>query len=661
MAYSSRFPGIYTDGRIPALLLPSFLSKSPRARVAYIHDVIMSGVSFLLAVYLRVGDDWRDNTMPETLAIGAGLFTLIAAAVFLYQPMYKGIWRYASMRDLVAITKAVTLTIMLFIPAMFLTSRLDGIPRSAFIINWFVLMALLGGPRFVYRIIKDRRFDFRYETRRDPKAIPVLLAGAGDATEQFLRSLHRQPGASYRVVGIITRKARRVGRHIHGVEVMGTLDQVAAIVSTLSGRNQRPVKLVLTQQDFAGIEIQALLETADRLGLALARLPRPTDFRAGTADRLEVHPVSVEDLLGRPQAVLDRDAIAALIDGRRVLVTGAGGSIGSELARQVAALNPASLTLLESSEFALYTIDLEISERHPNLPRTACVASVRDRAIINRVMAETQPEVVFHAAALKHVPLVETNPVEGLWTNAIGSRNVADACRAHGVAALVMISTDKAVNPTNVMGASKRVAESYCQALDILDKGCGTGQGTHFITVRFGNVLGSTGSVVPLFQRQLARGGPLTVTHPEMTRYFMTIREAVELVLQAAALGSGADIWRGRIFVLDMGKPVRIADLARQMIRLAGLRPDEDIKIEFTGPRPGEKLFEEIFHGAEKPVPTGREGVLIADPRRMDHAWVSGCLDAMEAACKEGDADRALAILRDLVPEFGTHTNRQKT
>jgi len=657
MPYSSRFPGIQTDGRIPALLLPSFLSTSPRARVAYIHDVIMSGASFLLSIYLRVGDDWRQNMPIETLVIGAGLFTVIAAAVFLYQPMYKGIWRYASMRDLVAITKAATLTILLFVPAMFLTSRLDGIPRSVFFINWFVLLTLLGGPRFIYRVLKDRRLDFRYETQRDPKAIPVLLVGAGDAAELFLRSLHRQPGVSYRVVGIITRKKRRIGRHIHGVEVMGTLDQVEDIVGTLSGRNLRPMKLVLTQPDFEGTEVQALLASADRLGLTLARLPRPTDFRTGTTDQLDVRPVSVEDLLGRPQAVLDRDAIAALIDGRRVLVTGAGGSIGSELARQVAALNPAALTLLDNSEFALYTIDLEIGERHPDLPRTACIASVRDRTIIDRIMAEARPEVVFHAAALKHVPLVEMNPVEGMWTNAIGSRNVADACRAHGVAALVMISTDKAVNPTNVMGASKRVAESYCQALDILDKGSGNTAGTHFITVRFGNVLGSTGSVVPLFQRQLARGGPLTVTHPEMTRFFMTIREAVELVLQAAALGTDADTWRGRIFVLDMGESVRIADLARQMIRLAGLRPEKDIKITFTGPRPGEKLFEEIFHGAEKPVPTGREGVLIADPRRMDHAWVSGCLDAMEAACKAGDADSALAVLRDLVPEFGTHAN----
>ncbi|SDE64217.1 polysaccharide biosynthesis protein [Rhodospira trueperi] len=631
-------------------LLPDFLSTSPRARIAYVHDVVMSGLSFLLSLYLRVGGSWAEHVASQTVMTGTVVFTLMAAAVFLYQPMYKGIWRYASMRDLVAITKAVTLTILLFVPAMFLTGRLEDLPRSAFLINWFVLMALLGGPRFVYRIFKDRRLDFHFEARRDPNAIPILLVGAGDAAEQFLRSLHRQPGASYRVVGIVTRKKSRVGRHIHGVEILSTVDDVEDAVGTLSGRNLRPMKLVLTDEAFAGEEVKRLLDTCDRLGLTLARLPRPTDLRDGTADRLDVRPVSVEDLLGRPQAVLDREAIAALIAGRRVLVTGAGGSIGAELARQVAALGPASLTLFDSSEFALYAIDLEVAEQQPDLPRVAALGSVRERGRLDAVMAAARPDVVFHAAALKHVPMVEMNPVEGIWTNAVGSRHVADACRAHGVATLVMISTDKAVNPTNIMGAGKRAAESYCQALDILDQD--RPRRTRFITVRFGNVLGSTGSVVPLFQRQLARGGPLTVTDPKMTRYFMTIREAVELVFQAAALGTAADNYRGRIFVLDMGEPVRIADLARQMIRLAGLRPDQDIDIVYTQPRPGEKLFEEIFHGAERPLPTEREGVLIADPRRQDHARVAALMDALEAACRDGDARAALERLRDLVPEY---------
>jgi O-antigen biosynthesis protein WbqV len=290
-----------------------------------------------------------------------------------------------------------------------------------------------------------------------------------------------------------------------------------------------------------------------------------------------------------------------------------------------------------------------MAERHPDLPRQALIADVRDRGRVDRVMAEQKPELVFHAAALKHVPMVEANPLEGCLTNAVGTRIVADACLTHGVALMVLISTDKAVNPTNVMGAAKRMAETYCQALDSQP---GEGR-TRFVTVRFGNVLGSTGSVVPLFQRQLAKGGPITVTDPEMTRYFMTIREAVELVLQTSALGFGdAQRYQGRIFVLDMGEPVKIVHLARQMIRLAGRRPDVDIKIVFTGLRPGEKLFEEIFHGAEAPVPTEREGILVATVRATDFAPVAASLDDLEAACRRHDLTAVLEVIHSLVPEY---------
>jgi O-antigen biosynthesis protein WbqV len=381
----------------------------------------------------------------------------------------------------------------------------------------------------------------------------------------------------------------------------------------------------------------------------MARLPRLTDLKDGLADKLELRPVAVEDLLGRPQTVLDRGAMHALIEGRRVLVTGAGGSIGSELVRQIAECGPAAISLVEASEFALYTIDRELAERHPALARRALIADVRDRLRIDQVMAEERPELVFHAAALKHVPMVEANPLEGCLTNAVGTRIVADACLAHGVALMVLISTDKAVNPTNVMGAAKRMAETYCQALDHQ-----TEEGrTRFVTVRFGNVLGSTGSVVPLFQRQLAAGGPITVTDPEMTRYFMTIREAVELVLQTSALGfAHPKRYQGRIFVLDMGEPVKIIHLARQMIRLAGRRPDQDVKIVFTGLRPGEKLFEEIFHGAEAPVPTERDGILVATVRAADYAPVVALLDELEAACRRLDHAAAMAVVHRLVPEY---------
>jgi len=305
--------------------------------------------------------------------------------------------------------------------------------------------------------------------------------------------------------------------------------------------------------------------------------------------------------------------------------------------------------LFEASEFNLYSIDLEIAESFPDLARRPVLGDVRDAARVGGIMAELRPELVFHAAALKHVPMVEYNPDEGVLTNAVGTRIVADACREAGVRLMVQISTDKAVNPTNVMGASKRMAEMYTQSLDL--EGLKDG-GTRFVTVRFGNVLGSTGSVVPLFQKQLATGGPLTVTHPDMTRYFMTVREAVELVLQASAFGLERQESRGKIFVLDMGEPVKIVHLARQMIRLAGLRPDHDVRIVFTGLRPGEKLFEEIFHGAEPPLPTERRGILVAAPRSVDAEELGVALSDAEAACRAHAIERVLAIVRRLVPEY---------
>ncbi|HEX9701456.1 MAG TPA: polysaccharide biosynthesis protein, partial [Rhodospirillales bacterium] len=358
----------------------------------------------------------------------------------------------------------------------------------------------------------------------------------------------------------------------------------------------------------------------------------------------------VEDLLGRPQAVLDRAAMSRLIGGRRVLVTGAGGSIGAELVRQISDFRPAEIWLLDHAEHALYAADRETGETHPDLPRRAFIADIRDRERLAGVFRAFRPELVFHAAALKHVPLVEENVIEGATTNVLGTVNVADLAIKGGVAAMVMISTDKAVNPTSVMGATKRIAESYCQALDI----GGEARGTRFVTVRFGNVLGSAGSVVPLFQRQLAQGGPLTVTHPDMTRYFMTIREAVELVLQASALGAGGgDVGRdGRIMVLDMGEPIRIMDLAEQMIRLAGLKPGRDVKIEIIGPRPGEKLTEEVFHGAEAPAPTGSPGLLLAAPRPGNLAELTPAISELAEACRRDDPERVLALIGKLVPEY---------
>lgn len=620
---------------------------STRGTIAFAHDIVMAALAFAVSMYLRVGDSVQFYA-SDLLVRGTLTFTIIAAVVFWFMGLYRGVWRYASLEDLWAITRATTLVILLFLAGMFLWTRLDGLPRSLPFINWFVLMALLGGPRFLYRLYRDHRIDLKREFL-GMNRIPVLLVGSGDGAELFIRAVSRPRDGAFQAVGIVAEQAGRVGRFIHGVEVLGTTEQLAEVVDRLAGRRQRPQRLVLTDETMDGTRVRQLLESAHALGMTMARIPSLTDFKVGTEDKVEIKPIAVEDLLGRPQMPLDRVAMQGLIAGRRVLVTGAGGSIGSELVRQVCGFDPAEVVLLDSSEYQLYLIDLEIGEKHLALPRRAVIADVRDRRRIDGLLAEHRPDLVFHAAALKHVPLVEINPFEGLMTNVIGTANVAEACRTAGVAVMVLISSDKAVNPTNVMGATKRIAEQVCQSLDLQR---GEKDGTRFVTVRFGNVLGSTGSVVPLFQRQLAAGGPLTITHPEMTRYFMTIREAVELVLEASALGAARQEHAGRIFVLDMGQPVKILDLARQMIRLAGLKPDADIKIDFVGLRPGEKLHEELFHSGEPLLPTDYAGVMTAQPRAADAAELRQWLAAIETVCRNRDAVTLHETLRKLVPEF---------
>jgi O-antigen biosynthesis protein WbqV len=545
-------------------------------------------------------------------------------------------WRFAGSRDLLGLAGSSIAGGALTALAWHALGRF--LPTPSFpIIHALTLLALLGTPRVLYRIAKGNA------ARLSDTAESVLLVGAGEGADLFIRALMQDQQPPYRVIGLLAPAARQTGRRIHNYPIFGTIDDVDTVLDRLREEGRLPGLLVVTNPDLAGTHLSHLLDAADRLGLQVRRAPRPT---ALAPERMVLKPVVIEDLLNRAQVPLDREAMARLIQGRRVLVTGAGGTIGSELARQVAAFGPELLILLDNGEYALWQIDLELAETHAQLPRRTVIADIRDEPRLRSIFDTLRPELVFHAAALKHVPMVEANPLEGLLTNACGTRNVADAARAVGVSAMVLISTDKAVNPTSLMGASKRVAEMYCQALDITAR---RGGGMRCITVRFGNVLGSTGSVVPLFQRQLARGGPLTVTHPDMQRYFMTVREAVGLVLQASVVDNTSD---GGIFVLDMGKPVKIVDLARQMIRLAGLRPDRDVEIRFTGLRPGEKLFEELFHGQEPPTPTDTPGLLMAMPRTADPAIVGRAIEEINTASRAGQTRIALATLARMVPEF---------
>lgn len=625
-----------------------------RASVALAHDVVMAGIAFVAALYLRLGEQlWLEDWTRIGLAVA--LFVAVAAPVFWFAGLYRGVWRYASMPDMVAIAKAVTLVLLIYLPILFLVTRLEGFPRSTLIIAWFVLMALLGGPRLAYRLFKDRHAGHVLEQRRKSmRRTPVLLLGAGDEAEVFIREMSRRRDAPYEVVGIIDEKGRRIGRQIRSVRVLGDLDDVPKVVASLRNRGLTPKRLILTKARTRPELMERLLDMVDAHGMTLARVPDLAALQKGDAANLDVRPVAIEDLLARPQAVLDRAAMRQLIEGRRIVVTGAGGSIGSELTRQIAALAPAKLTLVDASEFNLYAIDRDLSELVPDLPREAALANVRDRSRMQEIFSAAAPELVFHAAALKHVPLVEANPGEGALTNVVGTRIVCDLCAENGVAAMVQISTDKAVNPVSVMGATKRLAEAYAQARDIAGAAAdGPARQPRYVTVRFGNVLGSSGSVVPLFQRQLEQGGPLTVTHEDAVRYFMTIREAVELVLQASVLGvNEPEAAPGRIFVLDMGAPVRIIDLARRMVQLAGLRPDQDIEIKVTGLRPGERLFEDLFHEMETLGRTDVDGIRLAAPRAADHAFLARAIDELREAAINGDVGRVLTLLRQFVPEF---------
>ncbi len=615
-----------------------------RANLVFAHDVVMTAASFVIALWLRLGD--LDYLPDERFYFATAVFTLIAAIVFRASNLYRGVWRYASLNDLFAITRAATLSLLIFVVLMFTITRLETLPRSLPLINWFVLIALLGGPRFAYRLVKDRRIDMTFRPESDRQKVPVLLVGAGDAAELFIRDVNRGQ-TNYSVTGMVSGSQTRVGRHIHGVDILGTIDEIPAVVEELRRRGTPPQKLILTSDRMAREEVQRLLDLAESLGMTLARLGSLSDFRAGPSDTVAVKPIDVEDLLFRPQTPLDRGAMGRLLDGRAVLVTGAGGSIGGELVRQLAAFRPAHVTLVDHSEYNLFKIDRELAALAPEIRRDAMLADVRDAARVRAVFDETKPEIVFHAAALKHVPMVEANMLEGLATNVFGTINVADASRAVGARVLVQISTDKAVNPSSIMGASKRIAEMYCQALDLAGAGP-----TALVTVRFGNVLGSTGSVVELFRQQLAAGGPLTVTDANMTRYFMTVREAVELVLMASAMGADKPDGSGGIYVLDMGEPVRIMDLARQMIRLAGFEPGRDIEIEIIGARPGEKLFEEVLHGTENLTETDQPGLLFAHPRAVELPALRAELQRLQTSCTERNEHGALAVIRALVPEY---------
>jgi FlaA1/EpsC-like NDP-sugar epimerase len=580
-----------------------------------------------------------------------GAFSVVTIIVLLVMRLHRISWRYVSVDDALLLGRTSVAINLGFLALMFLWSRLDGLPRSSIVINVLVLTTLLAGSRLVFRIWHERQFSLLPSQMGTVRRAPALLIGANDEAEAFIRMAARDRDTAFRPVGMLDSGARPVGNVIRGVEVLGRVENLKEVFHRLSARGLRPERIIIADPQFLGEPVRELLDFANAHNIRLQRLPEMSRLQQATSAGMQVRPVDVEDLLSRPQTSLDRNAMSELVSGKRVLVTGAGGSIGSELVRQIAGLNPAHIILFDNSEYNLYEIDRELSVLFPTLSRSALIASVRDAAHIQRIFEQERPELVFHAAALKHVPLLESQPSQAILTNVLGTCNIADACLKHSAEAMVVISTDKAAHPVNMMGASKRIAESYCQSLDI-DQRQKANRSTRFVTVRFGNVLGSAGSVIPLFQKQLAAGGPLTVTHPDMTRYFMTIREAVELVLQAATLKDAEVDKGGGIVVLNMGKPISIVNMATQMIKLAGLTPGKDIQIVYTGLRPGERLTETLFQEDEKLLPTSHKDLTIARPSAADYEFIRKLIDEMIQAAERQDTKTLLELMRRILPGF---------
>lgn len=556
----------------------------------------------------------------------------IHIAVFASAGMFSGLWRYTGARDLVALFRSTALSTLIF--AVFLVlGGYRSYPRSILVIEFLLTMILVGGLRFGARSLWQLAQSVGQ--KRDGARLRVLIVGAGNAGEMLLREMQKTHVGHYSPVGFIDDDEAKRGVSIHGVKVLGRIDEAAAFV-----KSERVDEVVIAIPSVPGKEMRRIVDTVKLAGVPIRTMPGIDQLISGQVTLNQLRSVNIEDLLGREPVSLDTDSLKALLAGQVVLVTGAGGSIGSELCRQVCRFNPRQLLLVERSEPALFEIHRELHGRHPELDIEALMADIGDVERVRGIFARYRPTVVVHAAAHKHVPMMEWNPGEAIKNNIGGTRIVADAANEFGVQQFVMVSTDKAVNPTSIMGATKRVAELYVQSLNQKSK-------TSFVAVRFGNVLGSAGSVIPIFKEQIAQGGPVTVTDPEMRRYFMTIPEASQLVLQAATIGRG-----GEIFVLDMGEPVKIVDLARDLITLSGLVPDKDIEIRFTGLRPGEKLFEELSTVEEKAEKTRHPKIFIGRLPSRSFEEIAPLVDGIVRGANSVDATAASMRLRELVPEL---------
>ena len=599
------------------------------------HDLVAAGVAWLIAYWLRFNLDVPAE-FAEAMLSRLPLVIGLHAAVFWTLGLYRGMWRYASLPDLQRIVFAVGLAAV-SVPALLAVLRLDElVPRSVYLIAPALLALAMGGSRLAYRAWREGHLT---SIVAKPQAAPALVIGAGAAAAALIKDLARSP--QWRVVGVLDDDLGKSGAELVGVKVLGGVSSVG-----VHAQRYGVAQAIIAMPEATHGERKRVVDLCTQAKVAVMTVPALSDIVTGRVSVSALRPIELDDLLGRDPVQLDEAGLQGFFGGKTVLVTGAGGSIGAELCRQIARFAPARLVLFEQSEYSLYTVEQEFRDRRLPFEIVAAIGDAKNEARVAEVFARYRPHVVFHAAAYKHVPLMEEdNAFEAVRNNALSTLVVARAARANGASKFVLVSTDKAVNPANVMGASKRLAEIACQALQVEQP-----HGTEFVIVRFGNVLGSTGSVVPRFREQIARGGPVTVTHERIERYFMSIPEAAQLVLQAGQMGKGSEI-----YVLDMGQPVKIADLARQMIRLSGFA-EADIRIEFTGLRPGEKLYEEPLAHAEKTLATPHPKLRIARVHAPQDGAFLGELDAWLAQPATADAPAVRRRLQAWIPEYRSST-----
>lgn len=606
---------------------PSILRPYIRAGV-FLHDILMIPAAWYLAYWLR----FNLGTIPEN---SLQVATLMLPVVVLCQSfsyfvfgLYRGIWRFASLYDFIRIGKSVYVGALIATLVIFAVTGMQHVPRSVIPLYMILLFVLLGGNRALYRSFKDQRM-------RAGGGKRVLIIGAGESAQMLARDMLQQVQGEYLPVGMIDDNPDKLNREIHGIQVLGGFEDVPDVTE-----KQSVDLIVIAIPSLSTARMQRLVGICESAGVAFKTLPRLEDMISGQVTVNAIQEVSIEDLLGREKVELDRATMRAGLSGKVIMVTGAGGSIGTELCRQVAGFAPEALIVYERSEFNLYRIQTELENRYRQLNLVTALGDVCDRHALESVLERHRPDMVFHAAAYKHVPLLQAHPAEAVKNNIIGTRVTAEAASQFDCDKFVFISTDKAVNPTSILGATKRAGEIYCEGMNAVSS-------TRFITVRFGNVLGSDGSVVPLFREQIRAGGPLTVTHPDMTRYFMTIREACQLILQASVVEQ-----EGGIYVLDMGDPVRIDYLAEQMIRLSGKEPGKDVEIQYVGLRPGEKLYEELFYDDEVKESTGNNKVFRARHAVADWRMVRQVVARLEQSHVTAGEREIKRMLTELVPQY---------